>query len=224
MLFVSKARVSKYSKIDSIFSLLHLRIRIFDENLFSMSEKQITDQFSQAAEILQIFNTPENIRKIVNAGEIMVTAIKNGGKIISCGNGGSMCDAMHFAEELTGRFRDDRRSIAAVSISDPSHITCVGNDYGFDYIFSRYIEGVGNKNDVLLGISTSGNSKNVLNAIDAAKKKGMKVIGLTGKSGGEMASLCDVEIRAPKSEYADRAQEIHIKVIHSLIHYIENNI
>lgn len=189
-----------------------------------MSENQIADQFSQAAEILQIFNTPENIQKIVKSGELMVNAIKNGGKIISCGNGGSMCDAMHFAEELTGRFRDDRPSIAAVSISDPSHITCVGNDYGFDYIFSRYVEGVGNKNDVLLGISTSGNSKNVLNAIEAAKKKGMKVVGLTGKTGGEMARQCDVEIRAPKSEFADRAQEIHIKVIHSLINYIENNI
>lgn len=213
----------KYSKIDPIFSLLHLRIRIFGENLFSMSEKQIADQFSQAAEILQLFNTSENIQKIMQAGELMVNAVKNGGKIISCGNGGSMCDAMHFAEELTGRFRDDRPSIAAVSISDPSHITCVGNDYGFDYIFSRYVEGVGNENDVLLGISTSGNSKNVVNAIHAAKKKGMKVVGLTGKTGGEMASLCDVEIRAPKSEYADRPQEIHIKVIHSLIHFIENN-
>lgn len=100
-----------------------------------MSEKQIADQLSQAAEILQIFNTPENIKKITSAGQLMVEAIKKGGKIISCGNGGSMCDAMHFAEELTGRFRDDRPSIAAVSISDPSHITCVGNDYGFDYIF-----------------------------------------------------------------------------------------
>jgi len=189
-----------------------------------MSEKQIADQFSQAAEILQIFNTPENIKKIAEAGELLVDAIRKDGKIISCGNGGSMCDAMHFAEELTGRFRDDRPSIAAVSISDPSHITCVGNDYGFDYIFSRYVEGVGRENDVLLGISTSGNSQNVLNAISAAKKKGMKVIGLTGKTGGKMASLCDVEIRAPKSDYADRAQEIHIKVIHSLIHYVENNL
>ncbi len=189
-----------------------------------MSEKQIADQFSQAAEILQIFNTPENMQRIAKAGQLMVEALKNGGKIISCGNGGSMCDAMHFAEELTGRFRDDRASIAAVSISDPSHITCVANDYGFDFIFSRYVEGMGNKNDVLLGISTSGNSKNVLNALHAAKSKGMKVIGLTGKTGGEMANICDVEIRAPKSEYADRAQEIHIKVIHSLIHYIENNL
>jgi D-sedoheptulose 7-phosphate isomerase len=189
-----------------------------------MTERQIADHFSDAAEILQKFNTSENCQKIVQAGEIMAYSINNGGKIISCGNGGSMCDAMHFAEELTGRYRDDRRSIPALSISDPSHITCVGNDYGFDAIFSRYIEGVGNENDVLLAISTSGNSKNILNAIDAAKAKNMKVIGLTGKTGGEMAKICDVEIRAPHSDYADRAQEIHIKVIHSLIDFLEKKL
>ena len=105
-----------------------------------------------------------------------------------------------------------------------SHMACVGNDYGYDFVFSRYVEGVGRKGDVLLGISTSGNSQNVINAITAAKEKGMKVIGLTGKDGGKMARLCDVEIRAPKTEYADRAQEIHIKVIHSLIDYIERNL
>jgi D-sedoheptulose 7-phosphate isomerase len=193
-------------------------------NSISMSENQIADQFSQSLEILQLFNNSENIAKITSAGDIMTSSIKDGGKIISCGNGGSMSDAMHFAEELTGRFRDDRPSIAALSISDPSHITCVGNDYGFDSIFSRYIEGLGKPGDVLLAISTSGNSKNVINAINEAKRKGMLVIGLTGKTGGEMAHLCDVEIRAPHSEYADRAQEIHIKVIHSLIGYIENNI
>ncbi len=193
-------------------------------NSISMSENQIADQFSQSLKILQLFNNSENISKITRAGDIMTSSIKDGGKIISCGNGGSMSDAMHFAEELTGRFRDDRPSIAALSISDPSHITCVGNDYGFDSIFSRYIEGVGKPGDVLLAISTSGNSKNVINAINEAKRKGMVVIGLTGKTGGEMANLCDVEIRAPHSEYADRAQEIHIKVIHSLIGYIENNI
>jgi D-sedoheptulose 7-phosphate isomerase len=132
-----------------------------------------------------------------------------------------MCDAMHFAEELTGRYRNDRPGIAALSISDPSHLSCVANDYGYDFVFSRFIESVGQPGDVLLGISTSGNSKNVINAIEAARKKGMKVVGLTGKDGGKMAGLCDVEIRAPYSEYADRAQEIHIKVIHSLIGYIE---
>lgn len=189
-----------------------------------MSEKQIADHFLEASQILLKFNTSENIEKIAKAGAIMVSSLNAGGKIISCGNGGSMCDAMHFAEELTGRYRDNRPSIAALSISDPSHITCVGNDYGFDFIFSRYLEGVGRKGDVLLAISTSGNSKNVLNAIRVAKENEMFIVGLTGKSGGEMANLCDVEIRAPHSEFADRAQEIHIKVIHSLIDFIENNI
>lgn len=189
-----------------------------------MSTKQIADHFSESLEILQKFNNSDNHNKIVGAGKLMVSSINNGGKIISCGNGGSMSDAMHFAEELSGRYRDDRKSIGAISISDPSHITCVGNDYGFESIFSRFIEGLGQKNDVLLAISTSGNSQNIINAIEVAKKKGMKIIGLTGKTGGKMADLCDVEIRAPHSEYADRAQEIHIKVIHSLIDFIENNI
>ena len=132
-----------------------------------------------------------------------------------------MCDAMHFAEELSGRFRNNRPALAAVSISDASHISCVGNDYGYDKIFSRYIEALGKPNDVLLAISTSGTSKNVLQAIEAAKAQGIKVVGLTGKDGGAMKDLCDIEIRAPHSTYADRAQEIHIKIIHSLIHYIE---
>lgn len=189
-----------------------------------MGKNQIADQFSEALGILQKFNTVENFKKIEEAGHIMVSGLKSNGKIISCGNGGSMCDAMHFAEELTGRFRDDRPSIPALSISDPSHISCVGNDYGFDFIFSRYIESVGNSNDVLLAISTSGNSKNVIKAIEVAKAKGMKVVGLTGKDGGKMSELCDVEIRAPHSDYADRAQEIHIKVIHALIQFIENNL
>ncbi len=188
-----------------------------------MSSKQIASHFSEAIEILQKFNNQENHELIEKAGSIMVKSLSIGGKIISCGNGGSMCDAMHFAEELTGRYRDDRKGIPALSISDPSHITCVGNDYGFNFIFSRYVESLGNESDVLLAISTSGNSANVLEAIRAARRKGMKVIGLTGKTGGEMAELCDVEIRAPYSEYADRAQEIHIKVIHSLIDYIENH-
>jgi D-sedoheptulose 7-phosphate isomerase len=135
-----------------------------------------------------------------------------------------MCDAMHFAEELTGKYRNDRPAIGAISISDASHIACVGNDYGYDFIFSRYLEAVGRQGDVLLAISTSGNSKNVLNAIEVAKRIGIKVVGLTGKDGGKMAGICDVEIRAPHSPYADRAQEIHIKCIHALIDHIENNL
>lgn len=154
----------------------------------------------------------------------MANALQKGNKIISCGNGGSMCDAMHFAEELSGRFRDNRKGLAAVSISDPSHITCVGNDYGFDYIFSRYLEALGQEGDILLGISTSGNSKNVILAVEKAKELGIKTIVLTGKSGGKLADLAELEIRAPFSQYADRAQEIHIKIIHNLILGIEQEI
>ena len=186
--------------------------------------KQIADHFDEALEVLLKFNTSENHRKIQQAGEILVKSFTQQGKVLSCGNGGSLCDAMHFAEELTGRFRDDRPPIGAIAIADVSHISCVSNDYGYEDVFSRYVQAVGQKGDVLLAISTSGNSKNVIKAIKAAQEKGMKVIGLTGKDGGAMAELCDVEIRAPKTTYADRAQEIHIKVIHSLIDFVENNL
>lgn len=187
--------------------------------------ESIKNNFLEAQKTLSDFISNENnFQKIEAAGKVLVTAFKNGNKVISCGNGGSMCDAMHFAEELSGRFRNDRKALPALSISDASHITCTANDYGFEKIFSRYIEALGNKGDVLLTISTSGNSKNIIEAIHAARKKEMKVIGLTGKDGGEMKNLCDVEIRAPFSDYADRAQEIHIKIIHSLIHYVEENI
>lgn len=185
----------------------------------------IKDNFLEAQKVLGEFITnSENLERVKKAGDLMVSAVKSGNKVMSCGNGGSMCDAMHFAEEMTGRFRDERKALPAIAISDVSHITCTGNDYGFDHIFSRYVDAIGNKGDVLLALSTSGNSKNILNAIDSAKKKGMKVVGLTGKDGGKMAELCDVEIRSPKSNYSDRVQEIHIKVIHSLIDYIEKNL
>lgn len=183
--------------------------------------EQIKNELAEAAQILEQFQTPENIDKIAQAIDLMANALKNGNKIISCGNGGSMCDAMHFAEELSGRFRNDRKGLAAVSISDPSHISCVGNDYGYDHIFSRYVEALGKSGDVLLGISTSGNSTNVIKAVEAAKEMGIHVVLLTGKDGGKLASLADIEIRAPYSTYADRAQEIHIKVIHNLILGIE---
>lgn len=179
--------------------------------------------FEEAQKVLSEFiSNPENFEKIDLATIQMGKALQNGGKIISCGNGGSMADAMHFAEELSGRYRNDRPALAAISISDPTHISCVGNDYGYAQVFSRYIEAIGKPGDVLLAISTSGNSENVFHAIQEAKNKGMYVVGLTGKNGGKIAEYCDIEIRAPYSEYADRAQEIHIKVIHSLISGIEN--
>jgi D-sedoheptulose 7-phosphate isomerase len=183
---------------------------------------QIKRNFNDAQKVLNDFISNEiNWIAFEKAGNLMVDAVNNNNIIFSCGNGGSMCDAMHFAEELSGKFRLDRRSLPAIAISDVSHITCIGNDYGFEYIFSKYLEGIGKQNDVLLAISTSGNSKNVVNAAITAKAKAMKVIALTGKNGGELANICDVELRIPDTEFADRVQEMHIKIIHSLIHYIE---
>jgi D-sedoheptulose 7-phosphate isomerase len=186
-----------------------------------MSSPIISNNFVEMAEVLKNFSTKQNFEAIQKTADIMVEAIKNGKKIISCGNGGSMSDAMHFAEELSGRFRENRPSIAAISISDPTHITCVGNDYGFDYIFSRFIEGVGQTGDVLLGISTSGNSKNVILAVEAAKLKGIKTVILTGKDGGKLKGMADIEIVVPHFGFADRIQEIHIKIIHTLMQLIE---
>lgn len=187
--------------------------------------ENIRNHFIEAREVLDSFiSDPQNFLNIERAGEIIVNAIKDGAKVISCGNGGSMSDAMHFAEELSGRYRNDRPAYAAIAISDPGHLSCVANDYGYSFVFSRMVEAIGSEGDVLFAISTSGNSENILKAIEAARKKGMKVIGLTGKDGGKMVGLCDVEIRAPRSEYADRVQEIHIKVIHSLIDYIEKTL
>jgi D-sedoheptulose 7-phosphate isomerase len=183
----------------------------------------IKKEFQQARDVLEEFISDDrNFKNIEIAGTVMVQALKEGHKLISCGNGGSMCDAMHFAEELSGLYRNQRKALAALSISDSSHITCSGNDFGFDYVFSRFVEAIGKPGDVLLAISTSGNSPNVLMAAQTARLKGMKVVGLTGKDGGKLAGICDAEIRAPFSKFSDRTQEIHIQVIHALIHYIES--
>ncbi|HKK61489.1 MAG TPA: D-sedoheptulose 7-phosphate isomerase [Bacteroidales bacterium] len=182
----------------------------------------VFNQLNQAAKTLEAFmQDEENLQKISQSGTLMADAILNGGKIISCGNGGSMCDAMHFAEELTGRFKHDRPALPAMSISDPSHLTCVANDYGFDYVFSRFVEALGNSNDILLAISTSGNSANIIKATEVALEKGMKVVALTGKTGGLLSKLADIEIRVEGEKYSDRIQELHIKVIHILIELIE---
>ncbi len=183
------------------------------------------EDFLEAKEVLEKFiANDENFDALHNAGLLMVEAIRRGNKLISCGNGGSMCDAMHFAEELSGRFREERPALPALSISDPSHITCVANDYDYNLVFSRYIEALGNEGDVLLAISTSGESENVCTAASAARKGGMKIVALTGKNGGKLAEICDVEIRIPHAGYSDRVQEIHIKIIHALIHFIESNL
>jgi D-sedoheptulose 7-phosphate isomerase len=185
----------------------------------------IANELNQAAEVLQDFLKDEkNLKNIEAAAKLISDSVKQGGKVISCGNGGSHCDAMHFAEELTGRYRDNRKAIPAICVSDPSHISCVSNDFGYEFVFSRYLEALGNKGDVLLGISTSGNSANIIRAAQTAKEKGMKVIILSGKDGGKLAPLADIELRVPHFGYADRIQEVHIKIIHILILLIEKEV
>jgi len=194
-------------------------------NYLCTMKKLITQSLQESQQVLADFlGNPAKLEAIEKAADVLVDALKKGNKILSCGNGGSHCDAMHFAEELSGRYRENRPALAAMAISDPSHISCVSNDFGYNYIFSRFIEGLGNKGDVLVGISTSGNSANIIEAVKAAQAKGMEVILLTGKDGGKLASYGCHEIRVDHFGYADRIQEIHIKVIHILIQLIESKL
>ena len=183
---------------------------------------KLRDHFEESARLAQDILQDASFFEAMSRGSDLLTGcLKGGHKIMSCGNGGSMCDAMHFAEELSGRYRDDRDPIAAMSLSDASVMSCIGNDYGFDRVFARQIEALGNPGDVLLAISTSGQSANVLEAARAAKERGIHVLALTGKDGGALALLSDVEVRVPWSGYADRIQEMHIKCIHAWIDAIE---
>lgn len=194
-------------------------------NYICLMNNLITQSLQESQQVLADFlANPVKIESIEKAADVLVNALKKGNKILSCGNGGSHCDAMHFAEELSGRYRENRPALAAMAISDPSHISCVSNDFGYNYIFSRFIEGLGNAGDVLVGISTSGNSANIIEAVKAAQAKGMEVILLTGKDGGKLASYGCHEIRVDHFGYADRIQEIHIKVIHILIQLIESKL
>jgi D-sedoheptulose 7-phosphate isomerase len=174
------------------------------------------------AALENLLASPAALASIAAAAEVIGKCFEAGGRVFSCGNGGSMCDAMHFAEELSGRYRNDRKALPAVSISDPSHISCVGNDYGYDFIFSRYLEAHARAGDVLLGISTSGKSANVIKAAEYADAHGIHVVTLTGKSESALGKLATVDVVTPgTSGYADRVQELHIKVIHILIELVE---
>jgi len=185
----------------------------------------IKSSLSEARSALDAFASNEaSMEAVALAAELLIRTFEMGGRVYSCGNGGSMCDAMHFAEELTGRFRGDRPGIAAMAINDVSHITCVANDYGYDQIFSRFVSAHGKPNDVLLAISTSGRSQSIIRAAKTAKAIGMKIIGLTGRNGSPMNELCDICICAPAGRYADRVQEMHIKIIHILIELIERRL
>ncbi|MFZ8932560.1 MAG: D-sedoheptulose-7-phosphate isomerase [Bacteriovoracaceae bacterium] len=187
-------------------------------------EDYLSRAFSEAHHVLGSFlSQKENLKNVENFVSILVQSYQEQGRIFSAGNGGSLCDSMHFAEELTGRFRKNRSPLAAMSINDPSHITCVANDFGYDEIFSRYIEAWANKGDVFLAISTSGNSTNIIKAVEVAKSKGVTTLGLLGKGGGQLKDLCNHSI-VIDSKSTDRIQEMHIKIIHCLIEGIERQL
>lgn len=164
------------------------------------------------------------LETIAQAAHVIAQSQRQGGAVYSCGNGGSLCDAMHFAEEMTGRYRQNRKPYRAAAISDVSHMACVGNDYGYEHVFSRWIEAMGTDKDVLIAITTSGTSKNIVAAAKAAKAKGVTVVALTGKSGSPITELADIAVVTPASRWADRVQELHIKVIHILIELIEREL
>lgn len=185
-------------------------------------KNMINHSLKECQEALGLFmKAPDTVLLIEKAATIIATALQNGNKVIACGNGGSLCDATHFAEELTGRYRNDRSPLPAIAINDPAYITCVGNDYGFEYVFSRYIEAVGKEGDVLLAISTSGKSTNIRRAIQTACKNKISTVYLTGKISDFTIGLPEITISAPYGNYSDRVQEIHIKVIHILIQAVE---
>lgn len=189
----------------------------------NMLSSLIVQNLEEARQELESFIAdPQTVPAIGKMASMMAESLRNGGKIISCGNGGSLCDATHFAEELTGRFHNDRRPWPAMSVNDPAYLTCTGNDFSFEDIFGRWVEAFGKEGDVLLAISTSGGSRNIMKAVEAAKAKGMKVAVLTSVKGEQLIRLADAAVAAPVSRYSDRIQEIHIKVIHILIDAIEH--
>lgn len=179
---------------------------------------------TEAQSTLERFlSDPEQLLKCEKFTEMCLSTIKGGGNLFTCGNGGSHCDAMHFAEEFTGRYRKDRRAVGALALGNAPHVTCVGNDYGFEHIFSRELEGLGRKGDLLIGLSTSGNSKNVINAFESAKKMGIKTVALLGRDGGAMKNMADLAIVIP-AQTSDRIQEMHIKLLHTVIETVEREL
>ncbi len=182
----------------------------------------IRASFDEALATLQAFlAAPDSMTQVQRFARAAAETLRRGGLLMSCGNGGSMCDAMHFAEEWTGRFRGNRAALAAVAFSDPSQLTCIANDFGFDEVFARQVEALGKPGDLLVLMSTSGNSPNCIRAIEAAKRKGVATVALLGKGGGKMLALVDIPIVVPLAQTSDRIQEIHIKILHIAIEAVE---
>ncbi len=175
------------------------------------------------ATLNEFVGNPDQLKKCEKFSELLTETFRAGGKLFTCGNGGSHCDAMHFAEEFTGRYRKDRAPLGALALGDPSHVTCVSNDYGFNEIFSRQVQGLGRKGDILVGLSTSGNSENVIRAFQAAKEMGIQTVALLGRDGGKLKAMADLAIVIPATT-SDRIQEMHIKIIHTVIETVERQL
>ncbi|NQV17576.1 MAG: D-sedoheptulose 7-phosphate isomerase [Armatimonadetes bacterium] len=182
---------------------------------------KLKKSFETAANhFIDFFENEDNFIKTANISELIAKTFQNGGKVLICGNGGSAADAMHFAEEFTGRFRKSRKALPVIALTDPSHITCVGNDFGFEEIFSRGVEAFGKKKDILIGLSTSGNSENIIRAFQKAKEIKMTTISLLGKDGGKLKGFCDYEFIIP-AQTSDRIQELHMTILHVIIEGVE---
>lgn len=185
----------------------------------------IRKSFEEAATTLRAFlDAPDGMASVQRFADAAAETLERGGLLMSCGNGGSMCDAMHFAEEWTGRFRGNRKALPAVAFADPSQLTCIANDFGFEQIFARQVEALGNAGDLLVAISTSGNSPNVLRACEAARARGIRTVGLLGKGGGPLKTLVDIPVIVPLAQTSDRIQEVHIKVLHIVIEAVERKL
>ena len=186
--------------------------------------QSITAALNEAhASLTALLANQEELDNIERAANAIINCLENGGRVFSCGNGGSMCDAMHFAEELTGRYRKNRKGYAAVSISDPSHLSCVANDFGYDHVFSRYLESHAGKGDCLVALTTSGNSKNVIKAVEYAQQEGITSIILSGRVNPDLKAMADIYLCTKGGDYADRVQELHIKVLHIFIEQVERH-
>jgi len=186
-------------------------------------KEDIRAAFDEARATLDAF-LAGGLEDVARFAEAATRTLTNGGKLLVCGNGGSMCDAMHFAEEWTGRFRETRAAQPAIAFSDPAQLTCIANDFGYDQVFARLVEALGRPGDLLVALSTSGNSTNVLQATRAAKERGVSTVGLSGMGGGALRDLVDVAIVVPRAKTSDRIQEIHIKILHAVIEAVEKRL
>lgn len=184
--------------------------------------KKLEESISQSIQAIQQLEQPHNIRFIEKAAVMLADCFRRGNKVLIAGNGGSLCDGAHFAEELTGLFRNYRAALPAISLSEPGHITCVGNDLGFEWIFARSIEAYGKEGDIFVGLTTSGNSSNIIKAFESAQKLGLKTLAFLGKGGGSLKGVADLELSIEGFTTSDRIQEAHMASIHIIIEMVEH--